>query len=52
LGFGERIRVTKEGGWETGHRGRDRGQRTGEMKQRMADKGYRGRETGDWRLKT
>ncbi len=44
--------MTKKGGWETGHRGRDRGQRTGEMGQRMADKGYRGRETGDWRPET
>jgi len=27
----------------------DRALRTGEIEQRMADKGYRGRETGDWR---
>ncbi len=44
--------MTKKGGWETGHRGRGRGQRTDEMKQRMADNGYRGRETGDWRRET
>jgi hypothetical protein len=40
--------VTKKVGWEIGNRGGDRAQRTGEMEQRMAEKGYRGRETGDW----